>query len=661
MEFSRDWQNHISILPGSSGDRFQQYFDMGGDTGFYFNSQNFGTQQQQASPVTVQEKGYHMDIAIENRSEGHVSANQEYQIPDTTREGLREFNRELLPGGQQHSLGESFLGMDTQIQNMSQQRYKQRGERDRREYSRNIFPSTTAIPTPNSAEMHGANSHLFGLSDSQQQTTYDKLHSKTEDHEIAFSPLVSPAVTPHDFRFNSLDYSASGVYFSPLSSPALQAQDGNSPLHDLRNLWLSKSLMDVNYDPLSASMSSKVPTRQNKVQFQPQSSFRMGQSPTLNPKQEEKSLHNSSNCSENGIEPLNSHNLKFETDSIIPQSYGEETKNSPISPESFSNMAPPPLSSPVLASSSPHFNYSTFNNLAKSVSFECPATPASLMKIQPPAVTQDHISNMEDPIIYQYGLSETANTKRSCLARRDNELKLHGTLNSRIIENTQLSEFQQSLPSPSSPHPKPVSSVNQSQSPQSDCLDSISTRSQKSRSALRISRKRANTFAHVSPAILPRISPNLLPSLSNGTTNAQQDSASLFLGSKSNYQNIIEGTNLPGVYYSSELSTNLTSKRTSHKIAEQGRRNRMNSALQELSKLLPRAQDRETGCDKIRNADTEDCEVLAYSKGTPQSANSKASTVEQAIVYINYLKIQLDNANKNANNKSENIEQNLKT
>src|SRR5436305_12213546 len=65
------------------------------------------------------------------------------------------------------------------------------------------------------------------------------------------------------------------------------------------------------------------------------------------------------------------------------------------------------------------------------------------------------------------------------------------------------------------------------------------------------------------------------------------DTSALLLASKSNYQNILEGTHLPGVMYPEALSTNLTSKRTSHKIAEQGRRNRINSALQEIAKLLP--------------------------------------------------------------------------
>jgi len=100
----------------------------------------------------------------------------------------------------------------------------------------------------------------------------------------------------------------------------------------------------------------------------------------------------------------------------------------------------------------------------------------------------------------------------------------------------------------------------------------------------------------------------------------------------------LEGTHLPGVSYPTELSTNLTSKRTSHKIAEQGRRNRINSALQEIATLLPKSQAKDSGGEKSGSGDGGDNNEPANGKGTSQSANSKASTVEQAIEYIKQLK-----------------------
>jgi vacuolar-type H+-ATPase subunit I/STV1 len=98
------------------------------------------------------------------------------------------------------------------------------------------------------------------------------------------------------------------------------------------------------------------------------------------------------------------------------------------------------------------------------------------------------------------------------------------------------------------------------------------------------------------------------------------------LASKSNYQNILDGTTVPGVVYPSSLSTNLTSKRTSHKIAEQGRRNRINTALQEMQDLLPPSHN--------VTPDAKSPETAA------QANNSKAAKVESAIDYIKQLKEQ---------------------
>jgi hypothetical protein len=162
----------------------------------------------------------------------------------------------------------------------------------------------------------------------------------------------------------------------------------------------------------------------------------------------------------------------------------------------------------------------------------------------------------------------------------------------------------------------------------------------------RSTKKRSSSSVLASPALLPRISPSIKPLLPGGKT--AEDTASLLLASKSNYQNILEGTHLPGVSYPTELSTNLTSKRTSHKIAEQGRRNRINSALQEIATLLPRGQAKDSGGDKSGSGDAGDNNDGPNGKGGSQSANSKASTVEQAIEYIKQLKKDLAEANKRA-------------
>lgn len=119
------------------------------------------------------------------------------------------------------------------------------------------------------------------------------------------------------------------------------------------------------------------------------------------------------------------------------------------------------------------------------------------------------------------------------------------------------------------------------------------------------------------------------------------DASALYLASKSNYQNILEGTHLPGVSYPETLAENLTSKRTSHKIAEQGRRNRINLALKEIEALLPASILGLNGKkDRASSHENEETEAKAAASASAQGT-SKASTVEMAIVYIRSLQSEL--------------------
>lgn len=117
------------------------------------------------------------------------------------------------------------------------------------------------------------------------------------------------------------------------------------------------------------------------------------------------------------------------------------------------------------------------------------------------------------------------------------------------------------------------------------------------------------------------------------------ETSALYLASKSNYQNILEGTHLPGVSYPETLAENLTSKRTSHKIAEQGRRNRINLALKEIEALLPQSiLASQSKKDKAASQESGDADSKA---SAANQGASKASTVEMAIVYIKSLQSEL--------------------
>ena len=135
----------------------------------------------------------------------------------------------------------------------------------------------------------------------------------------------------------------------------------------------------------------------------------------------------------------------------------------------------------------------------------------------------------------------------------------------------------------------------------------------------------------------------------------------MLLASKSNYQNLVEGNRLPGVTYPDSLSTGLTSKRTSHKVAEQGRRNRINEALKEMHALIPKAtpsarspskdDDPDAASPDVAAEDDRVAEANGVGKESKEDAaarsnSSKAATVELANEYIK--RMQKDSAMQHA-------------
>ena len=80
-------------------------------------------------------------------------------------------------------------------------------------------------PTPNSYEMYGETGRFLQQQshmDAQQRAFIEQRYQVRKDDAIAFTPMVSPAGTP---QYNIIpEYTTPGAYFSPLTSPMLQAQ-----------------------------------------------------------------------------------------------------------------------------------------------------------------------------------------------------------------------------------------------------------------------------------------------------------------------------------------------------------------------------------------------------------------------------------------------------
>ncbi|KAF1922220.1 uncharacterized protein M421DRAFT_427152 [Didymella exigua CBS 183.55] len=92
------------------------------------------------------------------------------------------------------------------------------------------------------------------------------------------------------------------------------------------------------------------------------------------------------------------------------------------------------------------------------------------------------------------------------------------------------------------------------------------------------------------------------------------------------YKSILDGNTVPSSSDPSSLSTKLTSKPTSHKSAEQGRRNHINTALQELQNLVSPNRNTTTDVNPERGDYTN---------------ISKAAQIESAVGYIKHLNANL--------------------
>lgn len=557
-----------------------------------------------------------------------------------------------------HTSSDAISEIDAQIQFLQQQRLQQERrqlvEQQRRfheqqaafyaqQQQRNIVP-----PTPQSLEIQAATQFFAQQDQAHSSGLFDGYHHLKEQQDMAFTPLVSPAVTPLESHF-SVDnaFTHSGPYFSPLTSPALHAQNDPTSMFDHRHsTHTTNSPVDMDIEPspstnVTTNLSKKV-RKSNATKARKQS---VRQSPITKPQRRK-----------TGSTPIiNAQALSELAESVAetlehppnPKSISatstEDSENASVSPEALSEMPPPPIPPPRSARQSPYIQPQTNENVVPLplpgalAGKPSPATPASLFRISPKSKSADG-SNPEQSgseHIESFELPESINFSKPELPSLDTQLPVQSLAE---VGTAKGSNFQ---PLPSPIFPKPTQTGSASQSPQITPKSSTPNIRKTPLIAPRGPKKRAS-ISSISPALRPKISPNIKPLLPGTPGMSAEDSASRLLTSKSNYQNILEGNTVPGVSYPSELSTNLTSKRTSHKIAEQGRRNRINSALQEIATLLPKG----AGKDSSEG----DCEGGAGDKKDKQSnsQNSKASTVEQAIEYIKQLQQEIVEANRRA-------------
>ncbi|KAI0555171.1 helix-loop-helix DNA-binding domain-containing protein [Xylaria curta] len=662
------WSGQDQNMSPTGDDEFQQFFDIGmsNSDSMQFDFQPFNAQN---GPALMQHG--HRDPVDTPMSDANVSSIvaqnnmgvQDHVSAMTSAPGHSAVLSQILP--HQQTPNDAISEIDAQIQYLQHQRLQQQ-QRQLEEQQRRLQEQQAALyaqqqqqqrnivpPTPQSLEMQATSQFFASQEQARSSGMFEGYRQMKEQQDMAFTPLVSPAVTPLDAHFPAdQQFMVPTAYFSPITSPALYAQQDPPLYYDPRHsapasqTTNSPAAMDVE-SPSASTATDSVPKEPRKNPASRRKSSKIRQSPITKPQRKKTSstpVMNAQALSEL-VEVVEGSETALKPKSVSTSS-NEESDNASVSPEAL-EMPPPPLPLPRSARQSPYIAPQNSEKplpapLLKSHNGKpSPATPASLFRISPRNQTADqnqadlnapeHIENFELP--------ESINSIKTSEPR----ITLSKTQQSpRISSEAETPRMTPLQPLPSPLVAKPDQPASASQSPQLNPRPSASSQKKTPLMAPKGGRKRAS-ISSVSPALLPRISPNIKPLLPGTPGLSNEDSTSRLLASKSNYQRILEGNTVPGVTYPSELSTNLTSKRTSHKIAEQGRRNRINSALQEIATLLPKGALKESSEGDGDNATGDKAD--AKQSNPP---NSKASTVESAIEYIKHLQKELAEANKRA-------------
>ncbi|KAK2060513.1 helix-loop-helix DNA-binding domain-containing protein [Colletotrichum caudatum] len=664
MMDAASWNLPDQGLAPNHDEEFQQFLDMSGmgnlgDT-MPFDFHDY--QRGNGSGMMHQAGGEQLDTQMGGTGTSMVMGNAGSSLQAQLINMTTVASHPAIPAQMVHPAPtDAITEIDAQIQYLQQQRMQQQHRQMQEQQVAYYTTQSHAVPpTPQSLEMPPASNQFYSTEQGHTPMFGSRYQQMKEHQDMSFTPLVSPAVTPLDphFQMEAGGYAIPSAYFSPLTSPALLAQSDQGLLYDRRSSLSahnSPAEMEVETTTQSPGVDLvKKARKTNTSRAKAKSSVR--QSPISKP-QRKKSTATPKMVSQ-ALREMNEDALEqmLPSTALPGLMSSEESENASVSPENLSDMPPPPLPQPKQSSKSPFIQPQHQPHPQPAVPAHVqgkpsPATPASLMKLPASSANNSASSNPQDlgmsDNIESFELPESVNfTTRSQPPRLDTATPTQSLSDP---GSARASSFQP-LPSPIFAKPTAAASASASPNLAPGSTGPAARRTPKLMARGAQGKRGSVSSVHVSPALRPRISPSIKPLLP-GTPGGMSagDTASRLLASKSNYQNIIEGNTVPGVTYPSELSTNLTSKRTSHKIAEQGRRNRINSALQEMATLLPQPpKDSKTEAEERKEREKE-----AKTGGAP---NSKASTVELAIEYIKQLKQEVTEANKRAEEAEKKLE-----
>ncbi|GAP85939.1 putative phosphorus acquisition-controlling protein [Rosellinia necatrix] len=685
---SAAWNGQDQNISPTGDDDFQQFFDIGmsNSDSMPFDFQTFNTQNDPSmmhhshrDPVDTPMSDANVSsivtqnaMGVQNQAPAMTSAPShpavlsqilshrqtpndaiseiDAQIQFLQHQRLQQQQRQLEE--QQRRLQEQQAALYAQQQQQQQQQQQKQQQQHQQQQQRNIIP-----PTPQSLEMQAASQFFASQDQAHSSRMFEGYQQMKDQQDMAFTPLVSPAVTPLDAHFPvDHQFMVPSAYFSPITSPALYPQSDPTIFYDPRHSGRtsrttnSPAAMDIE-SPSAAPTTDTLPKETRKNSTSTRRKPKIRQSPITKPQRRKTAstpVMNAQALSELAEAVAEGSGLAPKPKSAATSS-NEESDNASVSPEAL-EMPPPPLPLPRSARQSPYITPQNGDKPAQASllrsqnGMPSPATPASLFRISPRNQTADksHVDADASEHIENFELPESVNSINSINMSAPQAPITVVQQSPRTSPEAETPKMTPLRPLPLPVAAKPIQPASASQSPQLNPRPSASAPKKTPLMAPKGGRKRAS-ISSISPALLPRISPNIKPLLPGTPGLSNEDSTSRLLASKSNYQRILEGNTVPGVTYPSELSTNLTSKRTSHKIAEQGRRNRINSALQEIATLLPKGTIKEASDGDGDNTNGD--KIDAKQSGVP---NSKASTVESAIEYIKHLQKELAEANQRA-------------
>lgn len=379
---------------------------------------------------------------------------------------------------------------------------------------------TIIPPTPNSTEMRG------------EAARFDP----SAAHEgMSFTPLMSPAVMPMEQHFQ-IPFSIPEQFFSPDASPAIEARDSNGyryvyhPQNSDTGATTSPVALGFESSPAGGYPTSQPRKNSRKMSSSSRPSSRsVMQSPALKAQSRRKHPSSTNLLPEDTrklIEELSkARNKPNAGGSASSSNHASPATHSSVSPEPLSELMPPPAvprSATSSHSKSPFLQPQPNGTQSPVFTGHEPVTPATLMRLRrtptssassTPTVTGGPILDRTDDIMEDIMLPEAADGSFVPNSVKNGPRLISSAAATTKSDSRRPSKLHIEMPSSGAPTPRPegmdspsIASTPRSEAPTPKLMGG------------RGGRKRSSVSGtpHISPAIMPKLSPNIQPLIKDG-------------------------------------------------------------------------------------------------------------------------------------------------